>query len=197
MSKEHYSTYLADNELGKLNKELVNEIVSLNPISVLEFGCGTGKNLKEIQRLNKRDKTYVYGIDVSLIGLQHANIKNEIDYLALGDQDWLSKLYGFDVVFTCSVLDHIENVSPIIKEMQRMAKHVFLAETNDVPGEYYYPHKYKSYGFTKLNFEWVSTGDGATYHIWKWNYIPSGETGDSFGSPHWYGADFAHDDLAK
>jgi SAM-dependent methyltransferase len=184
--KEYYKNYLADNEVSRLSHRLVSEILSKSPNSVLEFGCGTGKNLKEIKEKSKKSVS-VFGIDVSLIGIQHGNIKNELDYLALGDQDWLSRIFNMDVVFTCSVLDHIENVSDIIKQMQRIASHVFLAETNDVPDKFYYPHDYESFGFVKLPFEWVSDGDGSTYYIWHWQHLTGGEHGNSF----------AHDDLGK
>lgn len=183
-AKEYYKTYLADNEVSDLSKELVDQILRHAPYSVLEFGCGTGKNLKLIKDKSKLD-VKVFGIDVSLIGIQHGNIKNELNYLAIGDQDWLPKIYGMDVAFTCSVLDHIENVADVIKQMQRMAKHVYLAETNDVPDKYYYPHDYESFGFIKLPFAWKSDGDGSTYYIWHWQDLPGGEQGNSF----------VHDDL--
>lgn len=184
-ASEYYKSYLADDNISKLSKVLVDKILKTSPVSVLEFGCGTGKNLKLIKQ--KKD-IKCFGIDISLIGVEYAKIKNEVDYVAVGDQDWLPRLFNIDVVFTCSVLDHIENVSGIIKEFQRIGKHVFLAETNDVPSKYYYPHNYESFGFRKLDFEWVSDGDGSTYYIWHWQAIPRGEYGNSFG-------DYAHDDL--
>ena len=184
-ASEYYKSYLADDGVSKLSKVLVDSIIKTSPNSVLEFGCGTGKNLKLVK--DKHKSARCFGIDISLIGVQYARIKNEIDYVAVGDQDWLPRLFGIDVVFTCSVLDHIEDVSGIIKEFQRIGKHVFLAETNDVPNKYYYPHNYESYGFRKLDFEWQSGGDGSTYYIWHWQDVPRGENGNSF----------VHDDLGK
>lgn len=193
MSKQYYGAYLADNNLSKLSHQLIGYILNTNPTFVLEFGCGTGKNLKKLTEKNNNIKPF--GIDISPLGILHGNIKNELPYLAIGDEDWLPRFSYMDVVFTCSVLDHIENVGPIIKEFKRIGKHVFLAETNDVPGDFYYPHDYESYGFKRLDYEWTSTGDGGKYYIWYWKYGLTGEQGDSFGAPHWYGADFAHDDL--
>lgn len=158
--KRFYQDYLADNGLSPLSQELIQLIRVGDPRSVLEFGAGTGKHLKEFPRAK------TFGIDLSLHNLIHANVKNGQNYFAIGDEDWLPKLQGFDVAFTCSVLDHIEDVDGIIKELKRIAKRVYLAETNDTPGQFYYPHDYESYGFRRTKFEWKSTGDGATYHIW-------------------------------
>jgi hypothetical protein len=68
-----------------------------------------------------------------------------------------------------SVLDHIENIDEIIMEFKRIANKIYLAETNDQPGGFYYPHAYEAYGFDKIDFEWTSDADGAKYQIWKWS----------------------------
>jgi ubiquinone/menaquinone biosynthesis C-methylase UbiE len=162
-AKRFYEDYLADNELSPLSEELIKLIKKEKPVAILEFGAGTGKHLAQFPNNVK-----TLGVDVSLINIIHANVKNKQNYFALGDEDFLTRLYNFDVVFTCSVLDHIEDVNYIIHEFKRIAKVVFLAETNDTPAPLYFPHKYESYGFKKLDFEWKSTGDGATYNIWKY-----------------------------
>ncbi len=163
-AKRFYQDYLADNSISPLSEELLLLINQERPGSVIEFGCGTGKHLKALHKVPKK-----FGIDLSLHNMIHANVKNDLQYIALGDEDLLTRIFNFDVVFTCSVLDHIEKIDDIIKEMKRIAnKAVFLAETNDTPSEFYYPHDYDSYGFKKTGFTWNSEqGDGATYHIWK------------------------------
>jgi ubiquinone/menaquinone biosynthesis C-methylase UbiE len=192
--KEYYSKYLADDNASDLSKFLVDQILMTQPTSALEFGCGTGKNLKLIRENENKyalSNTKLFGIDISLMNVIHCHIKSDLPFVAHGDEDWLPKIRNIDVCFTCSVLDHIEKVDDIIKEMQRISKYVFLAETNDVPDEYYYPHKYESYGFKKLDFKWVGN-DGSTYYVWRWGIskgIPKyGEEGNSFG---------AHDDLGS
>jgi SAM-dependent methyltransferase len=163
--KKFYRDHLADDSISPLSEELLLLIKQQRPNSVLEFGCGTGKHLKALPNVNKK-----FGIDVSLMNIIHGNVKNGLDYLFLGDEDILPKLQDIDVVFTCSVLDHIENIDAIIVEMKRIAQRaIYLAETLDTPTQFYYPHDYESYGFQKTGFKWVSEhGDGAVYQIWKW-----------------------------
>lgn len=164
-AKRFYQDYLADNTISHLSEELLLLIKQDRPESVLEFGCGTAKHLKALPNVQ-----FKLGIDVSLNNMIHAHVKNELNYLVLGDEDILTRLQDFDVVFTCSVLDHIENIGDIIQHMQRIAnKAIYLAETNDTPGPLYFPHEYERYGFKKTSFSWKSEkGDGATYHIWVW-----------------------------
>lgn len=159
-SKEFYRNYLADNETSRLSTRLIIEINALNPNHVLEFGCGTGKHGNFIGNY--------CGIDLSLQNVIHAMVRNNCPMVIKGDETNLRHLCNFDVVFTCSVLDHIEEVEAIIGEFVRISnKAIFLAETNDVPDRFYYPHDYESMGFQKLEFKWKSPSDGAIYHIWK------------------------------
>lgn len=159
--KQFYRNYLADNELQELNDKLISLIKEENPAHVFEFGCGTGKNLRPLE-------VAVCGLDVSFLNIIHAVTVNKIPFLIIGDEYHLGHLTNFDVVFTCSVLDHIENVDRVVFELKRIAnKCLFIAETNDTPYRYYYPHDYEALGFKKLNFSWVGA-DGATYYIWKW-----------------------------
>ena len=164
-AKEFYKTYLADDSPSVLSWRLINEIEQCEPVHVLEFGMGTGKNLRLFDH-----KIVTAGIDVSFLNVTHAIARNEIPFSILGDETHLRHLCNFDVVFTCSVLDHIEHIDGIIEEFKRIAnKGIFLAETNDAPGSYYYPHDYESLGFEKIDFQWNSqSGDGANYFIWKW-----------------------------
>lgn len=162
--KEYYRNYLADDKLGAVSRKVIQEIYKEEPNHIFEFGCGTGKNLNSFN-------TTVCGLDISWQNITHAYAKN-IPFLILGDESHLRHLCNFDIVFTCSVLDHIQDISGIVQELKRIAnKVVYLAETNDAPGPYYFPHDYENLGFTKIDFEWTSmppTGDGATYHIWIW-----------------------------
>jgi SAM-dependent methyltransferase len=164
--KRFYEDYLADNGISPLSEELLRLIKQDKPNSVLEFGCGTGKHLKALPSIHKK-----FGIDLSLINIIHGNVKNGLHYLFLGDEDILTKLQDIDVVFTCSVLDHIEKIDSIIQHMKRIAnKTIYLAETLDTPHGLYYAHDYDKFGFKETGFKWVSPkpeGDGATYQIWK------------------------------
>lgn len=158
--KEFYRNYLADNALGDINLKLIDLIRAQKPNSVFEFGCGTGKNIKLL------DPIVTCGMDISPQNITVSHYKNGRNFAIIGDEYHLGHLANFDVAFTCSVLDHIEDIDRIIKELKRIAPAVFLAETNDIPGEFYYPHDYESFGFEKLEYRWVGD-DNATYHIWK------------------------------
>lgn len=164
--KEFYSTYVADDSTSELTDRLVYEIHLFNPVHVLEFGCGSGKNIKLLQD----GGVCVTGLDISFINVIRAQAKNEIKNVIYGDETHLRHLCNFDVVFTCSVIDHIESPLDIIDEFKRIAnKAVILAETRDIVGPHYFSHKYESLGFTKVDYCWKSReGDGASYFIWVW-----------------------------
>jgi SAM-dependent methyltransferase len=164
-SKEYYKTYRADDAITALNNMLMAEVMRFSPYHVLEFGCGTGKHLDQFNIWG----VPTLGIDISPANVAKAIHKYDLPCVICGDETYLRHFVNVDVVFTCSVLDHIENIDGIIAEFKRIAnKAVILAETNDVPGQYYYPHDYESLGFTKLDYSWLSPADGANYHIWIW-----------------------------
>lgn len=164
--KQFYKNYIADNNTSPLTDKTIEVILDVNPNHVFEFGCGSGKNLSILNKLS----IGTMGLDVSMMNVIRAYTIHEIPAVICTDESYLRNLVNFDVVFTMSVLDHIEDVSNIIEEFKRICnKRVVLAETNDVPAQYYYPHDYESYGFTKLNWEWKSTADGALYNIWVYD----------------------------
>lgn len=173
-AKEFYRTYRADNKISPLTMELQRLIMehtteSCERPSVFEFGAGTGKNLRELHTLGH----VTFGLDVSPLNVMEAYLTNDLPFVALGDESHLGFLNKFDIVFTCSVLDHIEHIGGIIMELKRIAnKAIYIAETNDKIGEFYYPHVYETYDFKRLPFEWKSLGDGAVYHIWKFTPEP-------------------------
>lgn len=174
IAKEHYRTYEASNEILRPHYFLADQILSFKPYSVFEFGCGTGKNLKLIQKISGIEQ--IYGVDLSPSNIFFARENNKLDHCLVGDENALEHIESnsFDVVFTCSVLDHIHEISQIIQQFERIArKGIVLFETNDLIEQFYYAHNYESFGFRKLNYSYVSNeaqdGDGATYEIWIYN----------------------------
>lgn len=163
-SKQFYRNYLADDNLSELNNYLIDLILLHNPQNVFEFGCGSGKNLVDFER----NGIVTAGLDISPQNITVAHYRNKLPFLMIGDESHLGHLSNFDVAFTVSVLDHIEDITKIIEELKRIAPVVFLAETNDIPAEFYYPHNYESFGFEKIDFSWIGE-DGAIYHIWKFS----------------------------
>lgn len=160
-AKQYYRGFSADDTISPLGLEMLEMIVKKRCKTVFEFGSGTGKNLRWLQS----NGLTCYGIDVSLVNVFRAQAMET--NCGMGDETHLRFFSGFDALFTCSVLDHIEDIAEIITEFKRIAPLVYLMETNDQPAEFYYPHSYEYYGFTKLPYKWVSNGDGATYHIWR------------------------------
>jgi 2-polyprenyl-3-methyl-5-hydroxy-6-metoxy-1,4-benzoquinol methylase len=162
---DFYKDYEADDNLSTLSLELITQIKCYKPRHVFDFGCGTGKHLSVLNAAG----ICTGGLDISATNILTGFFRHRLPLLSLGNHTHLRHVCNFDVVTTCSVLDHIEKIEGIIGELKRIAnKAVVIAETNDVPGKFYYPHDYESLGFIKTAFEWKSNGDGATYHIWKW-----------------------------
>jgi len=166
-SKEFYREYEADLIMNPLNHKLVGLIKKEKPFNVLEFGCGKGKHLSFLCACVTGGAG---GIDLSMINCIFVQENYPAVSICQGDE---SRLYLFedqDIVFTCSVLCHIENIDEIITEFKRIATHkIFLAETNDIAEPYHYPHDYESYGFKKVSDAFVSPGNGLTYYIWEWS----------------------------
>ncbi len=185
--KEYYRLYLADDNLSELNKDLIEEVLKEKPQHVLEFGSGTGKNLKYLQALDR--EISVKGIDVSYINTIHAVVKNNLDHVSLGDETDLRHMCNYDVIFTVSVLDHIEDIRAIMHEFKRIAnKAIVIAECIEQDyANYYYRHEYEKYGFTKIRgLDRVSEGDNRQYQVFKWKKY--GEDSNNKG---------AQDDLAN
>jgi ubiquinone/menaquinone biosynthesis C-methylase UbiE len=181
-AKTYFSHYLADDQIRQLNRDLVNEILKFEPKSCFEFGCGQGKNLALLKGLGL---SKINGIDISSSAIESGRKRfalnlNANQRIYVGDENTLAEKikHGlFDVSFTCSVLDHIEHeitVDHIIADLKRISKKaVILYETQrHTPGSFYYRHNYEDYGFTKLDYEYLSKeqdgGDGSVYSMWLW-----------------------------
>lgn len=187
-SKDFYRNYLADDSLSDLSSRLISEIVKDDPVHALDFGCGTGKHSSLLNELG----VYTICLDISFQNVLSAKIKHDLPCVVCADELFLRNIANCDVVFTCSVLDHIQDIDGIIGEFKRIAnKSIYLAETNSFSSSHYYQHDYEQYGFKKVidqievtsksskkrefldgeEFFWQSdqsTGDGGIYHIWKW-----------------------------
>lgn len=166
--KTFYSTYLANDNIYEIDQMLVTEVLKHNPDEVFDFGCGTGKNLRLI-RERSRKPVNLCGLDLSLLNTIYARSRNDIPFVITGDEYFLCRLRAFHTSITCSVLCHIQNIDNIVEELKRLSyKNVIIAETNDVAGEYYYPHNYESYGFVDTGRDWYSEINKATYKIYKY-----------------------------
>lgn len=164
-AKSYYRSYIANNIVSPLNEKLIQDILSYNPKSVLEFGCGVGKNLELLK--GKVDEHL--GIDISAKAVEIARKKN-LNVMNT-DEVSLKTIRNYDIVFTCSVLDHVEDIGNIVNELKRIANlAIVIAETNTKVGRFYYPHDYESLGFVKTDYIYVSNQakEQATYYIWHY-----------------------------
>lgn len=176
-TKEYYRRYLADDSLQELNHKLVEEILKFDPASVFEFGMGTGKNLNLFKNnvcSYSESNIVTFGIDISPIAVLTSMTKYSLDFVGIGDETKLVNFTNFDCVFTCSVLDHVEDkeFKLIITNFKRIAKKaIILAETNDIVSEFYYKHDYEKHGFKKIDYNWTSQDDCANYNIWVYDFL--------------------------
>jgi malonyl-CoA O-methyltransferase len=114
--------------------------------SILEIGCGTGKNTELLYHIAKK----VYAIDFSeaMILKAKEKIKSENVFFSVADitNRWLTQ-DGFVNLITCNlVLEHIENLDFVFSEAHRcLYKHgsFFISEL----------HPFRQYEGTKANFE--------------------------------------------
>jgi trans-aconitate methyltransferase len=168
--KDFYKNYQADNTLDKIDFELANQIIKLNPETIFEFGCGSGKNLMLVKK--SIFDVITYGCDISILNVIQSHLAG-VDCVIRGDERYLPQS-KFDVCFTCSVLDHIPhgNINQVIGNLISMSnKAVIIAETNDLEGDFYYAHNFESYGFEKISDSFKSNEDGLNYYIWIYKCV--------------------------
>ena len=95
------------------------------PETIVELGCGSGKNLAKFSCVK-----LAIGIDPLLENILKAQrIKGNFQFI-LGDHEYLKhfETNQFEVGFTCSVLDHIEDFRSALNEMCRICQNVILFE---------------------------------------------------------------------
>ena len=120
--------------------------------SVFEFGCNAGRHLKFLNDLGLE----VSGCDLSKRAINAAQYLNNLP-VVIGDEAHLKTLAknSVDVCLTVSVLNHIEDIDSIVKQLKRIAsKSVIVCESNTKTNENtkspWYIHKYEDYGFKKV-----------------------------------------------
>lgn len=83
---------------------------------ILDIGCGTGKNMEELQNLGS-----IYGLDSSSEALRFCK-KRGLNNLILGSAEKTSlKNNSFDIITILDVLEHTED-NKTLKEMHRILK---------------------------------------------------------------------------
>lgn len=140
---------------------------------ILEFGCNYGVNLNKFLDKNI---TEVVGVDLNnVVKSLENNYKNYKGIV--GDELYLKNFDNgyFDVVFTCSVLDHFpeeKKVISTIKELKRISKELYLFEPyiDQVVGDVsYYSRKEISKKY-KLNRKFENEHMKFGKNSFLWNY---------------------------
>ena len=151
-------------------------IKSLNPTSVLEFGCNAGRNL-ELIRSKVSSQTKLKGIDINKDSIESGKEMRGLD-LECVDETYFSNIEpnSYDVIFTVSVLDHIPEIRTVVKDLYNACSNYVLSvephidsndnylktfkDENRIPDQittetpYSYTHDYKNI-FSEAGFETV------------------------------------------
>lgn len=114
--------------------------------SILEIGCGTGKNTELLSHIAK--KVYAFDFSKEMILKAKEKIKSENVIFSLADitEKWQTQDKSINLI-TCSlVLEHIEDINFIFSEVSRSLVEqgkFFISEL----------HPFRQYEGTKANFE--------------------------------------------
>jgi SAM-dependent methyltransferase len=86
---------------------LVKEKISFNPVNILDFGCGIGRNLKYLRKYFPDSN--ISGCDISQKSIEIA-IKNNpnTDFFIINDEKIKEHKNKFDLIFTSCVFHHIK-----------------------------------------------------------------------------------------
>ena len=142
------STYDADENLTRdLDRVATREtLMNLRFKSVVEIGCGTGKNTLLLSQIAEK----VYGIDFSAYMIEKAKEKvNSANVMFItGDitKQWTCSNESADLIICNLVLEHIEDISFIFSEAFRVlvrGGYFFLCEL----------HPFRQYRGAKANFQ--------------------------------------------
>jgi SAM-dependent methyltransferase len=104
---------------------IARELAELEPDGVLEFGCNVGRNLRALAAL--RPSTRLVGIDVNREAVEWGREEYGLD-LSVGDERALAEFADneFDAAFTVSVLDHLPDPEPAVRDLIRITRRQVL-----------------------------------------------------------------------
>jgi len=106
--------------LGRFFDRIAAELDTLQPPSVLEFGCGEGLFLKEVQQRGVRFEDYV-GLDLrddALATARSLHPRRRFENAELFR--WKAPEEGFDLVIASQVLEHIPDPDPTLARLVEM-----------------------------------------------------------------------------
>jgi ubiquinone/menaquinone biosynthesis C-methylase UbiE len=159
-----------NNYVYEMRPQLFEVLKQFEFNSLLEVGCGNGRNLKYIQ--NNFDVSVLKGIDLSVAGVDVAK-KNGIDAV-VGSADRLPFSNAmYDVVLTYHSLEQMKYIiEDVIKEIYRVSKKYVICfepcfELQNIFGKYHnfrmdyvkgLPFLFEKHGFEVKKFENLKIG---------------------------------------
>jgi len=141
-------TYDSDRNLTRdLDLIVTRQILSGRQYqTILELGCGTGKNTGLLVQLGEQ----VYALDFSIGMLEQAKTKIQSERVGFAVADltkpWPCRDESIDLIVCNLVLEHVSDLSVIFVEAQRVlvtGGEFFISEL----------HPFRQYGGTKANFQ--------------------------------------------
>lgn len=105
---------------------LVHVVKRLAPATVLEMGCNAGRNLALLR--DALPGAAVRGFDINAASVAHGRARWGLD-LDVADEDYLARQPdgACELVFTISVLDHLPEITGVLRELARVTRRYYLA----------------------------------------------------------------------
>jgi ubiquinone/menaquinone biosynthesis C-methylase UbiE len=135
-----------ENRTRDLDREVIrNHLGDLHFDTILEIGCGTGKNTSFLSRIGQN----VRAVDFSQGMIARAREKVQAENVHFSSLDitrpWELESGSFDLIVCCLVLEHIEHLSHVFSEAARVLR----------PGGSFFIdelHPFRQYEGTKARF---------------------------------------------
>jgi ubiquinone/menaquinone biosynthesis C-methylase UbiE len=160
---EWSGTYDTDENLTRDLDQTVtrNQLGNLHFDSILEIGCGTGKNTVLLARIGQN----VRAVDFSQGMIERARQKVQAENVRFSMMDilqpWEFADRSFDLIVCNLVLEHIENLSPIFRESARTLRPMGRFLVNEL-------HPFRQYDGKKARFyrnEQTIEVDAFVHHV--------------------------------
>ena len=106
--------------------EILSDLIaSMQPRTILEFGCNAGRNLNLLR--SKAPEAVLTGVDVNPKAAEQAKNLHGLD-VTIADEGWIQRQAtdAFDVSFTVSVIDHMPYPETVLRELLRITKHYLV-----------------------------------------------------------------------
>src|SRR5215211_3156892 len=144
---EWSATYDSDENLTRdLDQQVTRSLLAgLHFDSILEIGCGTGKNTVFLAGIGEQ----VSAIDFSQGMIEKAKQKVQAENVRFSMMDiiqpWEFQNQSFDLILCNLVLEHIENLSPVFQEATRTLRPTGKFFINEL-------HPFRQYDGKKARF---------------------------------------------